>query len=252
METKAYLDRINYSGDLAPSIQTLRALQLAHLYRVPFENLSIHNDEPIVLNEAALFNKIVERKRGGFCYELNGLFATLLRSLGFQVDKLAASVAYDGGDRYSNEFSHMTLLVYLEEPWLVDAGFGDSFREPLRLAESGIQQQHGRSYRIQSEKETFTMWEQKDGFDWQPQYRFTLQSYEFPDYADMCHYHQTSPESRFTQGRVCSLATPDGRLTLSDMCFITSGLNGRRQETEVTDEAEYERLLLEHFGIVLK
>ena len=81
MNTDAYLKRINYQGALAPTAETLRALQLAHLRRVPFENLSIHAGEPIVLQEEALFTKIVERRRGGFCYEVNGLFAALLRSL---------------------------------------------------------------------------------------------------------------------------------------------------------------------------
>lgn len=251
MDTKAYLERINYHDDLTVSSQTLRRLQLAHLYAVPFENLSIHHHEPIVLNEAALFDKIVARRRGGFCYELNGLFAALLRTLGFQVDRLAASVAYDGGARYSQNFSHMTLLVTFEDRWLVDVGFGDSFRQPLRLDEAGVQAQFGRGYRIESANGTFTMWEQKDGEAWQPQYRFTAQAYDFPDYAHMCHYHQTSPESHFTQNQICSLATPDGRLTLSDNRFISTTLAGERNEKKIPDEQEFARLLHHHFGIVL-
>lgn len=251
MDIEAYLKRIAYAGDLTPSIKTLRAMQLAHLTAVPFENLSIHMNEPIVLNETALFDKLVERRRGGFCYELNGLFSALLRTLGFQVDRLAASVAYEGGARYSQNFSHMTLLVTLEDRWLVDVGFGDSFRQPLRLDEAGEQAQFGRHYRIESENGTFTMWEQKEGEAWQPQYRFTAQPYEFPDYAHMCHYHQTSPESRFTQNQICSLATANGRITLSDRCFIRTTLNGERDEREIPDEDEYARLLHQHFGIVL-
>lgn len=250
MNIKAYLDRINYSGDLTPNEKILRALQLAHLYTVPFENLSIHNNEPIVLNEEALFNKIVERRRGGFCYELNGLFAGLLRTLGFQVDMLAASVANRDGS-YSQPFDHMTLLVTLSERWLVDVGFGDTFREPLRLDDPNEQAQHGRHYRITSENDTYTLWEQKDGQDWQPQYRFTTQAYQFPDYAEMCHYHQTSPESHFTQKRICSLATLDGRVTLSDMLFIQTTLGGKRQETELPNQVEYTQYLERYFGVIL-
>src|SRR5512132_486740 len=93
MDVQAYLKRINYSGSLAPTPETLRDLQVAHLRTVPFENLSIHAGEKIVLEEDALFTKIVERKRGGFCYEANGLFAGLLRALGFDVAMLAAGVA---------------------------------------------------------------------------------------------------------------------------------------------------------------
>jgi N-hydroxyarylamine O-acetyltransferase len=98
MDAHAYLKRINYSGPLEPSAETLRRLQVAHLKTVPFENLSIHAGEPIVLEENALFTKIVERRRGGFCYEANGLFAALLRALGFEVAMLAAGVAKADGD----------------------------------------------------------------------------------------------------------------------------------------------------------
>jgi N-hydroxyarylamine O-acetyltransferase len=97
MEITRYLDRINYDGPLSPTAETLRLLQVAHLQAVPFENLSIHANEPIVLEDQALFEKIVRRRRGGFCYELNGLFAALLRELGFKVEMLSAGVANDKG-----------------------------------------------------------------------------------------------------------------------------------------------------------
>ena len=147
LDTTAYLNRINYSGAVTPSAETLRQLQLHHLWAVPFENLSIHSAEPIILNDAALFDKIVVRRRGGFCYELNGLFAALLRQLGFEVQMLSASVANSEGE-WGPEFDHMTLLVSLDERWLVDVGFGDSFVEPLRLEERGDQIQGSRRYRI--------------------------------------------------------------------------------------------------------
>src|SRR3954469_25022236 len=110
MDVPAYLDRIQYRGSLDAHRETLRGLHLAHLLHVPFENLSIHAKEPIVLNDAALFEKIVTRRRGGFCYELNGLFGMLLSNLGFKVSKLSAQVANDAG-QFSPEFDHMTLLV---------------------------------------------------------------------------------------------------------------------------------------------
>src|ERR1041384_6819764 len=105
MNTEAYLKRINYSGSLEPTAETLRALQVAHLMAVPFENLSIHAGEPIVLEEEALFRKIVERRRGGFCYEVNGLFAGLLRALGFDVAMLAAEVGRAAG-AFGPNFDH--------------------------------------------------------------------------------------------------------------------------------------------------
>jgi N-hydroxyarylamine O-acetyltransferase len=132
LDTAAYLKRINYSGPVIPAAETLRHLQLAHLLSVPFENLSIHSHQPIVLDDEALFDKIVSRRRGGFCYELNGLFAALLRALGFDTRMLSASVA-NAKAEWGPEFDHMTLLVTLEQRWLADVGFGDSFIEPLPL-----------------------------------------------------------------------------------------------------------------------
>jgi len=95
---------------------------------VPFENLDIHLKRPIVLEDNALFDKIVTRKRGGFCYELNGLFAALLRALGFDVVMLSAGVANPERE-FGPDFDHMALLVTLEQSWLADVGFGDSFVE---------------------------------------------------------------------------------------------------------------------------
>ncbi len=139
----AYLERVGYQGPLEINSHTLRDLQLAHLLTVPFENLSIHADEPIVLEDGALFDKVVKRRRGGFCYEFNGLFAALLRALGFNVSMLSARVAQaDGG--FTPDSDHMTLLVSLRRDWLVDVGFGDTFRYPLIIDDASEQRQFGR------------------------------------------------------------------------------------------------------------
>src|SRR5258706_14660517 len=151
MDTQAYLKRLNYSGPTIPNAETLRLLQVAHLQTIPFENLSIHAGEPIILNDDALFRKIVDRRRGGFCYELNGLFAALLRALGFKVEMLSARV-FDEQGLSGADFDHMALLVTLDKRWLVDVGFGDSFGEPLWLDDRGEQIQSGRAYRIDDDK----------------------------------------------------------------------------------------------------
>ena len=141
----------------SPSPAGLRQLQLAHLMAVPFENLDIHLGRAIVLDQAAFFEKVVRRRRGGFCYELNGLFAVLLRALGFGVTLLSARVARED-DSFSPEFCHLTLLVDLPGGGprrLADVGFGDCFREPLSLAEPGDQVasafDDGRAYRLAHE-----------------------------------------------------------------------------------------------------
>ncbi|MFN2510579.1 MAG: arylamine N-acetyltransferase [Pyrinomonadaceae bacterium] len=250
MNIKAYLERINYDGSLAPTAETLRELQVAHLLAVPFENLSIHAKQPIVLEDDALFTKIVERRRGGFCYEANGLFAALLRALGFDVCMLSAEVANAEGG-FGLAFDHMALMVSLEQRWLVDVGFGDSFREPLLLDELGEQVQGRRAYRITPDGPKLILMQRDDGDEWKAQYRFTLQNYGYADYAEMCRYHQTSPESHFTKARICSRATDEGRITLSDMRFISTSMNGGRQERTLTSQEEYAAVLCEHFGIEL-
>lgn len=249
MDAAAYLQRINYDGPLTPSAETLRQLHLAHLFSVPFENLSIHRQEPIVLEDAALFEKIVRRRRGGFCYELNGLFAALLRELGFNITMLSAEVANDKGE-FGPPFDHMTLLVTLEERWLADVGFGDSFREPLLLDEREPQIQGNDAFRIEETETHFVMSRRLENGDWQPQYRFTFVPYGYADYAEMCRFHQTSPESHFTQKRICSLATIDGRVSLSEMRLITTS-GSERKEVELADRTQYEQILREQFGIAL-
>jgi N-hydroxyarylamine O-acetyltransferase len=254
MDIDAYLQRINYSGSRVPSVDTLRQLHRAHLRTVPFENLSIHANEPIVLNDTALFRKIVENRRGGFCYELNGLFAALLRALGFKVEMLAAGVAKGNAEsgvvEYGPIFDHMTLIVTLEERWLADVGFGDSFVLPLRLDDTREQIEGNQTYRILENDSQRILWRRNGNEVWQPQYRFTLDPYNFPDYEEMCHFHQTSPESHFTRNRICSRATEDGRITLSGMRLITTN-EAHREEVTLESQAEYDRILRELFGIAL-
>ena len=248
MNVAAYLERINYRGPTTVSAETLGALQVAHLRTVPFENLSIHAGEPILLDDETLFAKIVGRRRGGFCYEANGLFAALLRALGFEVTMLSAEVANAKGN-YGPPFDHMTLMVPLERRWLVDVGFGDSFLKPLLLDERGEQLQ--REYRI-VEDHGYLILNKRENNGWQPQYRFTLQPHQYEDFAVMCHYHQTSPQSHFTQRRICSRATETGRITLSEMRLIeTSSGTGERREQLLASQQEYDTILRDRFGIIM-
>jgi N-hydroxyarylamine O-acetyltransferase len=251
MDVEAYLKRINYNGPREVSAETLRGLQLAHLLSVPFENLSIHAGEPIVLDEDALFTKIVKQRRGGFCYECNGLFAGLLRELGFEVAMLGAGVAHPTGG-FGPIFDHMALMVGLEDRWLVDAGFGESFVEPLLLDSRAEQAQGTRSFRLVDEDGYVVLMLRNQSGEWQPQYRFTLQPYTLPDYEEMCRFHQTSPESHFTKNLICSRATADGRITLSGMKFImTSGPQRVRDEQTLSTRDEYDRVLRDEFGVVM-
>jgi N-hydroxyarylamine O-acetyltransferase len=248
MKLSAYLDRIEYAGPTEPSPETLRALHRAHLLAVPFENLDIHLGRVIVCDEARFLHKIIDERRGGFCYELNGAFAALLRALGFQVTLLSARVAgADGSD--GPEFDHLTLRVDLDEPWLADVGFGEGFLEPLRLKPGIEQPQIGRIYRLTDAEGVFRLEVMTDD-KWKREYSYTLQPRQLSDFAAMCHYHQTSSESHFTRNRICSMATSEGRVTLSNGKLIETR-NGIRQERALSGEEEWRVILHERFSVTL-
>ena len=248
IDVETYLKRIGFEGATTPTIETLRGLHRAHLLAVPFENLDIHLGREIYLDEARMFDKIVLQRRGGFCYELNGLFATLLRALGFDVTLLSARVTRPTGG-FGPEYDHLLLRVDLGESWLADVGFGDSFIEPIRLNHDE-QRQGGSLYRIDADGDQIVLLRRRAGENWTPQHAFTLQPQRIGDYVDMCRYHQTSPDSHFTQKRVCSRATPGGRISLSEDRLIVTR-NGEREEIPLASEAEWREALRDHFGINL-
>ncbi|MFY9557800.1 MAG: arylamine N-acetyltransferase [Blastocatellia bacterium] len=249
MDVSIYLDRIGYRGSRQVSEETLRELHRAHLMAVPFENLDVHLKRAIVLDEERLVDKIVAERRGGICYELNSAFCSLLRGLGFRVSMLSAGVARDEGG-FDPPFDHMALLVHLEERWLADVGFGDSFREPLRLDLRDRQDQSWESYRIVDGEGRHLIVERLESELWKPQYRFTLDPYKLDDFSEMCCYHQTSPESPFTQKRVCTRATPNGRITVTGLRLIVTD-RGEKKESEIPSHEEWTAALREHFGVEL-
>lgn len=248
MQSARYLRRIGYDGPLDATAATLRGLHRAHMLSVPFENLDI-GVRPIVIDEAAFVRKVVDEHRGGFCYELNGAFASLLRDIGFDVELLSAGVGRKDGS-FGPEFDHLALLVSIDGgQWLADVGFGDSFLDPLRF-ETGIEQVDDAGlFRIGRAGEFFVVEKSEEG-EWRPQYRFTVAKHTLDDFAERCEYHQTSPESSFTQSTICSMATDDGRVTLAGMRLIETR-NGVREEREVVADVERDSLLAERFGIRL-
>jgi len=250
VDIPAYLRRIDYQKPIEPDVQTLRELHIAHLMSTPFENLDIHLGRQIVLDENKLISKIVNERRGGFCYELNGAFAALLREIGFKVDLLSAGVANKTGG-FDPPFDHMALAITLEDRWLADVGFGDSFGEPLLLDSRAEQKQNGESYRIVDEADgEHLILERHHDNGWEPQYRFTVQTCELGDFAEMCRYHQTSPDSPFTNKRTCTLATPEGRITITGMRLITTA-GGERSERQLKDMDDYADALRTYFGVEL-
>lgn len=242
---EAYLRRIGADRPRSPDLDALATLQERHLDTVPFENLSIHLGEPIVLEEDALVDKIVGRRRGGFCYELNGAFGALLQALGFPVTLMAARVHGEGGS-LGPPYDHLVLRVDLDEAYLVDVGFGAFSRRPLRLDCRDTQVDPAGDFRI-VEAEFGDLDVLMDG---EPVYRIEPRPRALADFEATCWWQQTSPSSHFARSLTCSLPTPTGRVTLSgDRLIRTDG--DRRTESRLGSEGEVLEAYEHWFGIRL-
>lgn len=239
-----YLERIGSPRPPAPTTDALRELHRAHLLAVPFENLSIHLGEPIELEEEAVVRKLVDRRRGGFCYELNGAFGLLLASLGYDVAFL--SVAVFNGERLGPPFDHLALRVVTDRPWLADVGFGDHSLYPLALDDAGPQADPSGTFEVRAgaDGDVDVL---RDGA---AQYRVECRARRWADFVPTCWWQQSSPQSHFTQSLVCSRALASGRVTLSDRRLIRT-LDGQRRERTLTSDEEVLEVYREEFGIVL-
>jgi N-hydroxyarylamine O-acetyltransferase len=240
----AYLDTIGAERPKRLDVDALADLQLRHLRGVPFENLDIHLGRPVVLTEEALVEKVVDRRRGGFCYELNGAFGALLSALGFEVTLLSARVF--GADGLGIPFDHLALRVDLDRPWLVEVGFGRFAERPLRLDTRDEQQDPGGRFRLVAGEEGDLDVLQDD----KPQYRLESRPRVLADFTAGAWYHQTSPESHFTRSTVCTRLTPTGRTTLSGRTLVRT-VGDERTEEKITGDGALLDAYREHFGIVL-
>ncbi|MGH9058806.1 MAG: arylamine N-acetyltransferase family protein [Acidimicrobiales bacterium] len=244
---EAYVARLGLERREQADVVGLRALQSAHLQRVPFENLSIHLGEPITLDFDVLVDKILRRRRGGFCYELNGLFAELLTALGYRVTLLAARV-WDG-QQFGPPLDHLALRVECvddEVAWLADVGFGAHSHYPLRLRPGLEQADPGGVFRVEPAGEgDLDVW--RDGT---VQYHLEAHPRVLADFEAMCWYQQTSPRSHFTRTVVCTIQTGRGRLTLSGNRLIRTEGSGK-QEVELADDAAILDEYRTSFGIAL-
>lgn len=250
MDITKYLRRINYTGELKPTLKVLQNLQKAHLLLIPFENLDIIKKIPIELEIKKLFNKIILHNRGGFCYELNGLFFHLLNTIGFKVKMVSARV-YNSDNGYGVEFDHMAIIARIDGvEYLTDVGFGEFAFEPLKIELDTILKDKRGMFKIENYDLDHLLVSKYDTDEWLPEYIFSLQSRELKEYEPMCYYHQSSPDSHFTRKRICSLPTEDGRITISGNSLkLTRGDN--HKETEIKNEADLKKLLQKYFNMEL-
>jgi len=241
-----YCARVGYAGPRQPSLATLRALHRAHLLAIPYENLDIHLGLTMTLDPEAMFTKLVDERRGGWCFEMNGVFGRVLETLGFTVRYLSGAVnrAEHGWRAQGN---HLVLLVTLDRPWIVDVGFGDGFLTPLPL-EPGQYRQDFLQYHVTRDGPRWRVQNHQyggaDGFD------FTLTARRLEDFAVQCHDLQTSPESSFVKTTVCERMRPAGLVMLRGATLREVDASGVTTTTLESAEA-FDRVLREVFDLVI-
>ncbi len=193
MDTGAYLEWIGFGGTPAVDLATLTQLQRLHMTAVPFENLFITQGIHVTTDAATSIDKIVRQGRGGWCFEVNGAFAALLEAVGFRVTLLGAAVLLDGPSRV---IEHLTLEVMVDEPYLVDVGFGESFIQPLALNRAGPQDGGNATYELIGSPDGTTLTRHVDGVP-APEYRFKRVALRLDDFTPISDSMQVDPEKRW-------------------------------------------------------
>jgi N-hydroxyarylamine O-acetyltransferase len=221
------------------------------MFAIPFENLDIQNEIPILLQIDSLYQKVILDHRGGYCYELNLLFHLLLSRLGFSVNLIGGRLFR--GQEYGPEFEHMALIVRLNDRnWLVDVGYGDFSLAPLAV-QPGSVQYDGRNYYMildpvwidDQEHLGVAKWNHSIG-DFKTDYIFTLEPRMVKNFLTMHEFHQTSPDSQFVRSLICTLPTETGRLSLINNRLIRTEY-GVRHTKHVRDEEHRDKILEKYF-----
>lgn len=245
---KKYLSRIKYNKKIRADLDTLIELQKCHLLNIPFENLDIHSGTPITIDLEKFYTKIVENKRGGFCYELNGLFNELLNVTGFKTFIVSARV-FDTEVKYGDEFDHLAIIVSIDnEQWLADVGFGEFAFSPLKILTAIEQKDERGIFRINKFDEEYLVVQKQIPGGWKNEYLFSLIPINISEFSEKCYYHQTSPDSHFTRKKLCSIPTQNGRITLTDKSLKITN-NESIEEIDINNEEQFYKMLKGHFEI---
>lgn len=241
---EAYLERIGYRGSVTPSAAVLRALHRAHLATVPFENFDVHLDAVVPLDRAVILDKVVARRRGGYCYELNTAFAALLRALGFEVS-LACAAICDRDDPEPHWGNHLTLLVRVDGgTWVADVGLGQGFLDPLPLR-PGRYGRGGFDFEVEPDDD---WWIGLHRHGRLPGYRLREEPVELASLQPLHEFQTTSPESPFVRLLVAQRPHDDHVLTLIGTRLTSDGPAGRTEAHLDTREA-YAAVLAERFAV---
>ncbi|MDJ0333112.1 MULTISPECIES: arylamine N-acetyltransferase [Planococcus] len=245
MNKEKYLARFNASAIQEYYLQDLTELQSLHMQNIPFENLDVMRHVPIYLNLEKIYEKIVNQRRGGYCYELNGLFHWLLSQLGYQAKLISATVQRPNGT-WAKTDTHAAILVEFDTLYLVDAGFGDSTMSPIPLG-GERHTDHSGTYRIEKVDDVYYDLIRENEENEKVLYRFSTDEKQLVDFHEGCVFNQVSKDSSFTHNDLVTRATQNGRITLSDH-QLTRSENGRKTKIELSP-ADKRNVLKEEFGI---
>lgn len=251
IDLDAYCERIGYAGPRRPTLQTLRAIHAAHPAAIAFENLDPLLGRPVALDMDSVQRKLVQARRGGYCFETNGLFAAVLRAIGFELTGLAARVLIGHAPGTSRR-SHMLLKIDLEEDaYIADVGLGSwALSAPLRLDDEGEQQTPHGLFRIVRDG-GFLEEQTKIEGAWKSLYRFTLEETYPQDYEVANWYTSAHPESQFRK-RLMAARLPMGRrLGMLDNRFSIHYSDGRVERRELQTAEEIAGILETEFAIAL-
>ena len=243
----AYLARIGEAGPLAPTAEVLERLHQAHATTIPFENLDILLGRPIRIDLESLQAKLVQGRRGGYCFEQNTLFAAALANVGFEVTTLAARVRF--GSTQLLPRTHMLLKVNLDQgPYLADVGFGgEGLLRPIPLVTGRESTQFGRTYRLVAEGDGLVLQSSRPE-GWFDLYAFTMERHYPVDYEVSNHFTSTHPESIFVKGPIAQRPTPVARYALRGGEF-TVDRGGVTSVEPIADDSKLLEILSSAFGL---
>jgi N-hydroxyarylamine O-acetyltransferase len=248
----AYFARIGYIGPRDLTLEVLNAIAAAHIQSIPFENLDVLIRRPILLEPAAIFQKLVQDRRGGYCFEQNGLLLEILGALGFQVAPLSARVRWQRPQDFTPPRTHVFLRVEIDtEVWLVDVGVGGlSPTAAIRLDDSGRVQTTPHEPRRIVRRGGRLFHEVLLGDEWCDLYEFTLEEMPLIDREVANWYTSAHPLSHFRERLIVSRAAPEGvRLTLQNNEFSIRGRDGRSDTQKLASPEELLEVLATHFGL---
>lgn len=250
MNTLAYLKRINFEGAPNVNLNTFKRLHEHHLNNVPFENLDIQHNRAIILELKHIFNKVVENKRGGFCYEVNYLFQQLLLQLGYDVKKISAQIVDD--KETGPEFDHLALIVKLNGTnWLADVGFGDLFVKPLSIDTTDTQYDGRHYFKIDNvDKNNFLLSMSMNGTDFEKKYIFQTDAKEIEQFEAECRFKQSDPSSYFVKNKIVTRPIGKGRKTIFNEKY-TFKTGSAKTEFMIENKEDEIRILKKEFNITI-